>query len=144
MRDQLEQLTAEHMDDPKVGDMFHEMYSFWVKVNGRMGDKVFTREGNSRLDSQWEGTVDEFKKRFAYGSIPGYSVSLYTKPATPPTTDTVLVSREEAAKVCESLVTFDPEHEKYTPADADVPCGWCDGLEKAAAKIRALPPYGKE
>lgn len=56
--------------------------------------------------------------------------------------DVVLVSREEAAKVCDGLVTFDPDHEKYTPEDESVPCGWCDGLERAAEKIRSLPAYG--
>lgn len=44
--------------------------------------------------------------------------------------------RERAAKICEGLVTFDPDHGKYAPEDADAPCGWCDGLEKAAATIR--------
>jgi ribosomal protein S19E (S16A) len=42
---------------------------------------------------------------------------------------------ERAAKICEDLVTFPPDHEKYTPADGS-PCGWCDGLEAAASAIR--------
>ena len=42
---------------------------------------------------------------------------------------------ERAATICEGLVTFSPEHEKYTPADG-APCGWCDGLETAASAIR--------
>ena len=57
-----------------------------------------------------------------------------------------LVSREGAAQLCEGLVTFAPEHEKYVPADPEVPCGWCDSLELAAERIRALPsaaPPGK-
>ena len=45
---------------------------------------------------------------------------------------------QEAAAKCEALVTFAVEHEKYCPKDASVPCGWCDGLEKAASEIRAL------
>ena len=45
---------------------------------------------------------------------------------------------EEAARICEDTVTFSEEHENYAPDGALDPCGWCDGLEKAAAMIRAL------
>lgn len=47
---------------------------------------------------------------------------------------------EDAAKGCEDLVTFAPEHEQYVPADPNANCGWCDGLEEAAKRIRALIP----
>lgn len=82
--DELQQLTNDHMANPQVGDMFQEMYSFWVKVVERSNDQVKTLEGNDTLIKQWSGTVEEFQKRFAYGSIPGYSLSLYVAARTQP------------------------------------------------------------
>ena len=59
-----------------------------------------------------------------------------TRTATTKAIEKALRDRDErAAKICEGLVTFSPEHEKYTPADG-APCGWCDGLETAASAIR--------
>lgn len=44
---------------------------------------------------------------------------------------------EEVAKICEATVTFSEEHADHVP-DGDAPCGWCAGLEKAVAAIRAV------
>ncbi len=64
---------------PAVGDRFHEMYSFWVYVMAREGDVVTTIEASPPCTFPEDGkvrvqTLDEFRKRFAYGSIPGYWV----------------------------------------------------------------------
>lgn len=68
------------MDDPQVGDLYSEMFSFYLYVVERDGDKVVTMEGsppcefpNDKVKAQ---TVEELKARFAYGSIPGYSIKL--------------------------------------------------------------------
>lgn len=50
----------------------------------------------------------------------------------------VLIDREVAARTCENLVTYDPEHEKWMEHQQGEACGWCAGLEKAATEIRAL------
>lgn len=41
--------------------------------------------------------------------------------------------REACAQVCEDTVTFTEEHHNRDGLD---PCGWCEGLETAAARIR--------
>jgi hypothetical protein len=79
--DEAERQTAAAFDDPQVGDRFHEMYSFWVYVVAREGDQVTTMESGAPCtfpdDARvWIGTVEELKKRFAYGTIPGYGVIL--------------------------------------------------------------------
>lgn len=70
--------TDQRMSDPQTGDLFHEMYSFWVWVEKRDGDKVITHE---KVGSIWRQiiheTVADFQKAYAYGSIPGYSVMYY-------------------------------------------------------------------
>lgn len=50
----------------------------------------------------------------------------------------VMRAYEEAAKQCEAVVTFSGDHIEYAPIDDSTPCGWCDGLERAAVEIRAL------
>lgn len=71
--------TATAFDNPQVGDRFTEMYSFWLYVVGRKEDKVATLEASPPCTFPEDGklkiqTVEEFKKRFAYGSIDGYSL----------------------------------------------------------------------
>ncbi len=51
--------------------------------------------------------------------------------------EAVEAEREACAGVCEDTVTFSEEHINYAPDDPEIRCGWCDGLEKAAAAIRA-------
>jgi len=61
-------------------------------------------------------------------------------PATPPTTDVVLVDREQAAKV--ALRTADSmwhRHPKQPHAEKVF-----ESAQKIAERIRALPPYTKE
>ena len=85
-------LTAEAMDDVRVGDHFHEQYSFHVFVVGR-GDSgkiavlsasppcAFPQDGQL-----WRGTPEEFRARFSPFVPPGeagphYSVLLYERDA---------------------------------------------------------------
>ncbi len=73
--------TAEAMNDPQVGDRFHEMYSFFVYVVFREKDKIVTLEASPPCTLPEDGTlksqtVQQFQERFSYGTIDGYWVSL--------------------------------------------------------------------
>lgn len=66
--------TNQRMEDPQPGDRFHEMYSYWMKVVSRHAGLVIYQE--IRCDSEWgppiADTPEDFKRRFAYKTIPGY------------------------------------------------------------------------
>lgn len=75
--------TTEAFADPQVGDRFHEMCSVWwyvvaVEPEGRVAvlrglpPCTLPRDGKLEVFE----TADAFRGAFAYGSIPGYSVSL--------------------------------------------------------------------
>lgn len=74
--------TAEAMDDPQVGDRYHEMYNFWMWVVYRDGDTVVTMEANPPCVVPKDcrvrkfASVAEFQKAYAYESIPRYWVRL--------------------------------------------------------------------
>jgi hypothetical protein len=73
--------TKEAFDDPQVGDLFTEMYSYWLYVIGRSGNMVTIMEANPPCILPEDGkvsslTVEDFRKRFSYGSIDGFWVSL--------------------------------------------------------------------
>lgn len=77
-------LTAAAFDDPQIGDLFTEMLAYWVYVVARDGDTVTTMEASAPCTFPRDGkikigTVAEFKDRFAYKTIPGYSVRLYSR-----------------------------------------------------------------
>ena len=81
--------TDQAMNEPKVGDVFTEMYAFWMYVIGRDGERVITAEGSASdkekvvfpRDSEVVvyPTVDDFKFRFAYGNTEGYWIRLHTR-----------------------------------------------------------------
>ena len=74
--------TAEAFRNPKAGQRFSEMYSFYMYVvDVRANGEIVTREGNPPITFP-EGAVlrvhenaDAWRKRFSYNSIPGYWVS---------------------------------------------------------------------
>lgn len=89
--------TAVAFDDPRPGDRFHEMFSWWVIVVEVEDGRVSALEGPGPLN--WErgrlqgggelvepfqeraqvrefASVEAFKAAYAYGTIPGYSVVL--------------------------------------------------------------------
>ncbi len=73
--------TADAFADPQPGDEFEEFYAFWVVVIGRSGDQVTWLECTPPATlpqdgRRFRGTVAEFGAKFAYASIPGYSVKL--------------------------------------------------------------------
>lgn len=81
-----EELTEEAIGNPQIGDHFTEMYSFHLFVIGRDGDTVITTEGSPPVTFPDEGkvrtqTVEEFKARLSYGSIPGSWVRLIERGA---------------------------------------------------------------
>lgn len=73
--DECKTMTAARMADPRPGDTFDEMCSFWVKVVDRDGAYVVSQERRCvdwappRLDH-----LDEFRRRFAYSHNSGYWV----------------------------------------------------------------------
>jgi hypothetical protein len=95
MREQ-DRATAEAFADPEPGDRFHEMYSWWVVVveagaggvkvmcaggptnvtRGRFPDGEIVEPFADRAQVRWYATADDFRAAYAYGSIPGYSVTL--------------------------------------------------------------------
>lgn len=74
-----ESLTDQMFADPQVGDQFSEMYSFCMYVVERRPNYVTTMEASAPCRFPEDGkvntyTLDEFRKRFSYGSIKGYWV----------------------------------------------------------------------
>ena len=73
--------TEAAMSDPKAGDRFHEMYSFWVYVLRVMDGTVMFMEASGHPSDLTpagltHATIAEFSGRYAYRSIPGHSVLL--------------------------------------------------------------------
>ena len=72
-------ITALHMDEPRPGDRFQEMYTFWVEVVYRDGDELLYWDSGIP-DGEWPKlcTVDGFRGRFACRSpVRGYWISYY-------------------------------------------------------------------
>jgi hypothetical protein len=79
--------TEEAFADPQPGDLFQEMYSFWMLVTKvTPGGPVQVREAAppTRL-SEGEGRTrtfpdaDAFRRAYAYDAIPGYWIRLYER-----------------------------------------------------------------
>lgn len=73
--------TAAAMADPQPGDRFTEMYAFYVVVLRRDGGSVVYMDIHPPCTVPADGKVgkmhvEEFRRRFKYGSIPGYWVRL--------------------------------------------------------------------
>lgn len=66
-------LTSEHFENPQPGDRFHEHYSAWVHVLVRLEGLVVWHLATG--DEVRVTSVSAFAKHFAYGSIPGYSMT---------------------------------------------------------------------
>jgi hypothetical protein len=81
LNDETADRTAEAFDAPRVGDRFQEMYTFWLYVVAIEPKVVVLRgsapitfpDGAERVEYD---TVEDFRKAYAYGSIPGYWVRL--------------------------------------------------------------------
>lgn len=77
-----QQRTREAMEDPRPGDRYQEMYSFWVYVVAVEGERVATLEASPPCTVPRDGKLREFETReafraaYSYGSIPGYWVTL--------------------------------------------------------------------
>lgn len=97
MIEQLYQATAEAFADPRPGDRFQEMYSWWVVVvtvgpegvkvmrgggptnitRGRFPDGEIVEPFPDRAEVCWYATADDFRAAYGYRSgHPGYSVML--------------------------------------------------------------------
>jgi len=74
----LETLTAEHMANPQPGDEFHEMFTLWVMVYARDGEKITVHEAVGPCVLPKDATVrvfdtvKDFQNAYAYHSIDGY------------------------------------------------------------------------
>ena len=91
-----DRLTAEAFADPRPGDRFHEMFSWWVVVLSVGGDGVKVMCGGGpvnlrrgrfpdgevvdpfpeRAEVRWYATADDFRAANRYGSIDGYTAML--------------------------------------------------------------------
>lgn len=76
-------LTAQAFADPRPGDRFHEMFSFWMYVvavepDGRVAVLTASPPCSLPGDGKIEiyPTHDAYRAYWAYESIPGYSISL--------------------------------------------------------------------
>lgn len=78
-----EELTEVRMADPRVGDMFTEMFAFWLIIREIYPDgRIRTDHSGKYIDEQstfeWKpyeyASASALRKAFAYGSIPGYTV----------------------------------------------------------------------
>lgn len=72
------------VNDPQPGDLYSELYSFWLYVIAVAADTVVTMEGSPPVTFPDEGRVRiqtkaEFKKRLSYESIPGYWVMIHSR-----------------------------------------------------------------
>lgn len=79
--DEMIKATAEAFENPRVGDRFHEMYSFWFYVVDVGEDSVWTLEGSPPCEFPKDATLcsytrEQYKQHFAYNGIPGYWVML--------------------------------------------------------------------
>jgi hypothetical protein len=68
------------MANPAVGDRFCEMYSYWVYVTARDGDQIEWRDASPPCTYPddfkiHQGTLADFRNKYAYGAIPGYWIS---------------------------------------------------------------------
>ena len=69
--------TQVAMANPLVGDRFSEMFSFYIYVIGLDGNMITTLEASPPCEVPKDGevktmTLEQFRKRFAYSSTPGY------------------------------------------------------------------------
>ena len=76
-----EEKTDEAFNNPRVGDRFSETYSFYVYVLEVKKNTIVTLEAHPPCALPEEGKVliqtpEQFRERFAYGSMLGYSVTL--------------------------------------------------------------------
>lgn len=78
---QLQAVTAEAMAEPRVGDVYHEMFAFLMVVvaTGTAGWVLVWIDGAGPRDGHWElfQTQEEFRSRFAYKGTEGYWVKLH-------------------------------------------------------------------
>jgi len=74
--------TEAAMQMPLAGDVFEEMLSFWVFVVSVSPRAIVTVEGNGPgsvfkvCKLRTYSPPEEFRKQFAYRTIPGYSIQL--------------------------------------------------------------------
>jgi len=84
-REERERMTHEAMTEPRIGDRFTEMYSFWLYIVGISKTHVMSIEAGAPCILPDDGKVvistkEEFAKRFEYSGMPGkYSIDLVSR-----------------------------------------------------------------
>lgn len=71
--------TALAFDSPRQGDLFHEMYSFWMVILHVSKKRIIVMEGNILPESGKVRIFEsdaEFRKTYRYETIPSYWVRL--------------------------------------------------------------------
>lgn len=75
----LEEKTAYHFDNPRVGDNFSEMSAYWFEIIEISDDKIVIEEiygDHSRKLTTFKNK-EELQKRYSYDIKPGYWVTYY-------------------------------------------------------------------
>lgn len=75
--------TTEAFADPRPGDEFNEMLSYWAGVTAVTGDVVTYWRGNKAKIERGACSKAEWNEMFAYKSIPGHSMVLSTRGERP-------------------------------------------------------------
>jgi hypothetical protein len=135
--------TMAAVRDPRPGDEFHEMFSFWRIVIHRDGDLVVTMDAHPPCTLPDDGKVTEytlagFIKAMAYESIPDDShmrlskrgrdvTGWYKKPDPRPLADVERIARDVVSRVRSGL-------DVYAGPAADVSRAYLDLL----GDVRAL------
>ncbi len=84
MMEVMQEPTVAAFSDPKPGDRFHEMYSFWMYVLevAPDGGEVVAMHAHPPCTLPGDGLLKvyasaaEFREAYAYKSIPGYTCRL--------------------------------------------------------------------
>lgn len=69
--------TTEALRDPQPGDLFHEMFSWWMVVVHREGERVvvgtLSPPGSMPDNLKWRefGALVAYQHAYSYGTIPG-------------------------------------------------------------------------
>jgi len=83
--DKYKKWTEEAMLNLQAGDSFTEMLAFWVIIVSTYNDNIISRVG---YGDSWKVEVhhssEAFRAKYAYGSIPGYSVWMINQTKSPP------------------------------------------------------------
>lgn len=127
--------THEAFLSPKVGDMFHEMFSYWFTVFEIDSLGVIKIWEHHQKTIRIFKDSDQYRESFAYGTIPGYFVRLYERGKDVSKILEYIVSSDFSAVVREqSKENLSRLEEQYQSLLLDK-CRYVTKLEEIESKI---------